>query len=83
MGREPETTAPEHHIYHGSVTGLSGEDWVDVDAYSGGYAPLITFTLGFGCGEARFSLDPSEAMELGRHMTQAAELFQAKVENHD
>ena len=80
MASDSQTTKPERHVYHGSLTSISADTWVDVDAYDGGYAPLIRVSIGFGGGQTWLCLEPEEAAEIGRHLTEAAVAATANVE---
>lgn len=68
----PQTTQ-ERQSYHGAVFGDGAQDFIEVDAFVGGRAPLVTVKVIFVSGEIRLSLFPWQAEELARHLKQAVE----------
>ncbi|HXJ61942.1 MAG TPA: hypothetical protein VNU68_35330 [Verrucomicrobiae bacterium] len=58
--------------YHGEVFRRSG-DFLKIEGETGGYAPIVTITVQMDCGEINLWLQPEEASELARHLTNAKE----------
>lgn len=63
----------ERKFYHGEVFHNSGEDFLAVDSYAGGYAPIVMLSVQFTHGSMSLGMTGDDARELARHLLAAVD----------
>lgn len=67
-------TTKERIIYHGAAFDR-GDDFLGIDAYSGGYAQTVVVQIDYNRGTTTLNLSPEDAREFARHLVAAAEVL--------